>query len=54
MGCVATGMSKAEFRLSITSMDVTVKHYFHPSPPPRLLSFLLSSVSTERSEAWTH
>ena len=35
---------KAAFRLSITSMDVTVKHYFPPFPPLRLFSFLLSSA----------
>ena len=35
---------KAPFRLSIRTMDVTVKHYFPPSPPMRLLSFLLSSA----------
>ena len=36
--------SKAPFRLSIRNVDVTVKHYFPPSPPLRLLSFLLSSA----------
>ena len=40
---------KAAFRLSITPMDVTVKHYFPPSQPLRLLSFLHSSVRTEES-----
>ena len=48
------GESKAAFRLSITSMDKTVKHYFPHSPPLRFLSFLLSSVRTERTEAWTY
>ena len=36
--------SKAPFRLSIRTVDVTVKHYFPPSPPLRLLSFLLPSA----------
>ena len=37
-------VAKAAFRLSITSMDVTVKHYIPLSPPLRFLSVLFSSV----------
>ena len=40
----ARSLCKVPFRLSIRTVDVTVKHYFPPSPPLRLLSFLLSSA----------
>ena len=41
---ISATQAKALFRLSIRTVDVTVKHYFPPSPPLRLLYFLLSSA----------